>query len=415
MKSLEVSVLWPAWMWLIDPALKMIFCSYSDSLSIEHSEIRRLLITSEWYQQIAGTDVQLTVREKRKLVNVAGGAMRATSVGGSITGKGGNVIVLDDGMDPDMAFSDAERKSAIRWINQSLMNRLNDKKRDKIVIVMHRLHEEDPCGNAESKSKDWVKLSIPCPATETVEYVSPRTEKKIVYKEGDLLWPEREGQKEVDEQRVYLGPWAFGAQYQQSPSPLGGGILKRDWFRYYEPADLPDPMMMIVSSWDLTFKDTGDSKVCGQIWGISGVNRYLLDRVARKMDFLETLKAIQNLNERWNPDVTLVEDKANGPATITVLKNAVPGLVPIDPGKSSKQERCHAISGQVEAGNALLPKDAHWVESFLKTVCTFPAGKETDDVDTMTQTLQYCSGIGTTKVGLDDIVAVPGVAAELSW
>lgn len=415
MKSLLASVLWPCWMWLDNPSLGMIFCSYEESLSIEHSEIRRMLINSDWYQQIAGSDMRLVVSSKKKFQNAAGGIMRATSVGGSITGKGGNVIVMDDAMDPNMAWSNAERTSAIRWINQSLMNRLNDKKKDKIVIVMHRLHEDDPVGNAESKSKDWVKLSVPCPATETVEYTYPRSKKKIVYKEGDLLWPEREGEKEVEEQRVYLGPWAFAAQYQQSPSPLGGGILKRDWFKRYSQADLPNPMMMIVASWDLTFKDTGDSDVCGHVWGVSEVKRFLLDRVKRKMTFLETLSAIQALNESWNPDVTLIEDKANGPAVINVLENKIAGLVPIDPGKSSKEERCHAISGQAEAGNIYLPQDAEWSEQFLKTVCLFPAGKDTDDVDAMTQAIQYCRGVGETRVNPEDVLSIPRTATGLSW
>ena len=414
MKSLLVSVFWPAWAWLSNPWLKWIFCSYSATLSSDHSEKRRMLISSSWYQKIGGNKARLARNTTTEFRNVVGGEMIATSVGGSIIGRGGNIIVMDDAMDPSMAFSDAERTRALRWIDQGLMNRLNNKKKDKIVIVMHRLHDDDPVGHAESQSKDWVKLAVPNPATETVIYNMPKSKKKIIYKADDLLWPEREGAKEIADQRVILGPWAFAAQYQQSPTPLGGGILKKDWFRYYEQSDLPSVMMMVVASWDLTFKKIGVSDVCGQAWGVSEIKRFLLDQVKKKMSFLETLQAIQDLNNVWNPDATLVEDKANGPAILNVLEGKIAGLVAIQPN-GSKEERCHAISGKVEAGDVYLPKDAHWVSEFVKNVCGFPATTLTDEMDSMTQAIQYCSGMGEARVAVEDILTMPSHASGLSW
>lgn len=414
LKSLTVSVCWPAWCWIARPALRWMFASYSASLATHHSLLRRTLLASDWYRARWGDTVQLRRDQNRKteFANTAAGLMFATSVGGSAMGKGGEVLVLDDPMNPQEAWSDRERETANRWVRQSFLTRLNDPKTGAIVLVMQRLHEEDTTGLLLATGA-WTHLCLPAAADAPECHVFPVSGHCVERQPGDLLFPAREGPAELARRRVELGAYAYAGQYQQQPAPVAGGIFARAWWRFWYPRDAPPPPPVTVTdgegrrvacpqrplpaaldetllSWDMAFKGgERHDYVVGQCWGRAGAEKFLLDQVRERADFPATLKLVLALAAR-HPDAgaILVEDAANGAAVLQVLRRDVAGLIPVTP-EGGKAARAHAVAAGIEAGNVYLPHPAAcpWTDAFIDRAAAFPAAAHDDEVDAMTQAL----------------------------
>jgi predicted phage terminase large subunit-like protein len=181
----------------------------------------------------------------------------------------------------------------------------------------------------------------------------------------------------------------WSALYQQRPTAQEGGTIKRVWLNQFYKA-LPDKMDEYIQSWDLTFKETkGTDFVVGQVWGRKGASFYLVDQVRDRMDFPTTCTAIQSMTSKHPRAYSkLVEDKANGPAVISSMKQKVTGLIPIEPN-GSKEARASAVSPLFEAGNIWLPDPSikPWVHDYIEELCTFPNGMHDDQVDATTQAL----------------------------
>jgi predicted phage terminase large subunit-like protein len=394
MKSLLVSVCWPVWEWIRRPGSRWIFASFAETLALKHSLDRRTLLQSPWYTDRWGDRVRLAEDQnvKGEFHNTARGVMIATSVGGSITGKGGDRIVVDDLHNPQQAESDAQREAAITHFRTTLSTRLDNKRTGAIVVVMHRLHERDLA--ALCQELDYTQVALPAESETHTELVFPRSGRVVVREPGDLLWPAREGRAELDLQKRLLGSAAYAAQYQQRPAPPGGRIFRRDWFRYYD--ELP-PLREFAQSWDMSFKDSSDSDyVVGLVAGRHDADIYLLDRVKGQWAFSETYRQVRGLAARYPQAKTiLIEDAANGPAIIDVLRHVVPGIVAVQP-EGGKLVRAQAVQPLVEAGNVYLPNprphgtlvpDRAWVEDFVHQLTAFPQGAHDDDVDAFTQLL----------------------------
>ena len=227
---------------------------------------------------------------------------------------------------------------------------------------------------------------------------------------GQLLWPEKVTQADIENLKNTLGSYRYAGQYQQRPSPAGGGILQKHWWRYWQPkganlkpvqvklpngtielrpaVNLPVQFDMILQSWDMAFKDTKKSDfVVGQVQAAVGADRYLLDQVRARMDLPATLLAVRQLSARWREaSLKLVEDKANGPAVIQSLCHEIAGFVEVNP-EGGKISRAAAASPQLESGNWYLPHPllAPWVEEFIGECAAFPAGAYDDQVDAWSQ------------------------------
>jgi predicted phage terminase large subunit-like protein len=384
MKSLLCTVMFPAWVWTKLPHTRFICSSYADSLSIKHSLDRRTLVSSPWYQNLWGDRVSLAddANLKSEFVNTRRGHMLATSTGGSITGKGADFIIVDDPHNPLQALSDAERLTALRHFDIALSTRLDQPKKGCIVVIMQRLHEDDLTGHLIT-GQGWDQLVLPAEAEVEETRKFPISKRVHLRKPGELLWDERFDRKVLDQAKIRLGSYAYAGQYQQRPSPAEGGILQRAWWRRFDVA--PTKFDQMIQSWDLTFKDSKNADfVVGQVWGRIGANKYLLDQVRRRMTFSETVAAMRKLSEKW-PEATakLVEDKANGPAIINVLKNRLPGIIPITP-LGSKEARAQAGAPEVEAGNYYVPKDSMGDE-FIEETAGFPNASFDDQVDAWSQ------------------------------
>jgi predicted phage terminase large subunit-like protein len=394
MKSLLVSVMWPTWEWISHPGRRWICSSYAESLSHKHSHDRRTLLQSAWYQERWGTRVQLAADQNMKgeFANTARGVMIVTSTNGSITGKGGDRIIVDDPHNPVQAESDVQRETALQYFTGTLSTRHDDKKRSATVVVMQRLHERDIA--ARCQELGYVVLSLPAEAETRNTIVFPRSQRTLTREVGDILWPEREDRPQLAQQKVLLGSSAYAGQYQQRPAPAGGRIFRRDWFQYYD--ELPG-LEDCAMSWDMAFKGQHDSDfVVGLVAGRVGANIYLIDRVKGQWTFSESCRQVQHLAATYPGARTiLIEEAANGAAIVDALKDTIHGVISVRPD-GGKVARAQAVQPRVEAGNVYLPNprpngilrsDRAWVDDFLHQLEVFPTGAHDDDVDAFTQLL----------------------------
>ena len=412
MKSLLVSVFWPAWEWIRYPERRWFYSSYGAQLSIRDSIKCRRLLESPWYRQRWGDRFTLTSDQntKGRFDNNKSGYRLSTSVGGAATGEGGDRIVCDDPHNVQEAESDSVRKSTLDWWDIVMSTRVNDPKTSAKVVVMQRCHQQDLGGHLLEQG-GFEHLCLPAEyegptRTTSIGFADPRQE------HGELLWPERFGPKEIEELKVSLGSYAAAGQLQQRPSPAGGGVIKRHWFRFWQPRGMNLPPVMVqlpdgtqasitaieapyhvdeqIQSWDCAFKDLQTSDyVVGQVWARLG-SRYLLgDQVRARMDCPTTVKAVRELSQKWPGTLAkLVEDKANGSAVIQMLALEIPGILPVNPS-GGKIARAAAVSPLVEAGNVYLPHPlyAPWVTDFIEECAAFPNGAHDDQVDAMTQAI----------------------------
>lgn len=414
MKSLLVSVLWPCWEWYRQPSGRYIFSSYAEGLASHHSLSRRRLIRSRPYQRFA-PDVRLTRDQQEKLEfhNTLGGIMVATSTGGSITGKGGNRLIIDDPHNPTQAESDAQRQQAIDFFRYTLSTRLDDPKRDAIVVVMQRLHTRDL--TAICLEQGFEHLCLPALAPSHTTIVFPRSGRTVVRELDSPLWPERQGVADLEHQRQILGSYGFAGQYQQSPVPREGGMFKLAWWRYWDqcPARFDDTTL----SWDLSFKGgEGHDYVVGLALGRVGAVVYVLDRFKARASFTETCCAIEQMVAKYpNARVILVEDAANGPAVVDALKKKVRGILAVTP-EGGKWSRAAAAQPQIEAGQVLLPRprfadgqlriEYAWVEDFVEQCSLFSKGEHDDDIDALTQGLVYLQKRPVNPMSVSEILAI---------
>lgn len=390
-KSLTSTVRFPAWYLGRNPEKRLIIAAHTAELAYDFSRRCRNEFV-EHSQQVFGEKVSddSAAVSHWDLANGRGG-MVAAGVGGPITGKGADLLVIDDPVkDAEAAQSETQRSRVLDWWRTTARTRLHPG--GAVVVVMTRWHEMDLAGylldEAKRDGEQWELLTLP-----------------MLDEAGGILWPERFSADEVANIRRAVGSRVFEALYQQRPAPAEGALLQRSWWKTWESK--PKVFDVVLQSWDMTFKDTaGSDFVVGQVWGKVGGNCYLLDQVRARMDFPATCRALEALSEKW-PAATLklVEDKANGPAVISTLRDKISGLVAVEPD-GSKEARAAAVSPMVEAGNVFLPPRelAPWVEDFLLEATAFPFGQHDDQVDAATQALNRLRTHGATHVARPKLV-----------
>lgn len=395
MKSILVGVMWPAWEWINSPSIQWLTGSYADRLAIRDAREMRTLIESPWYRERWGDRFVLTSdqNEKRRFENDKHGHRIAFSIGGGVTGEGGDRIILDDPHDYEKAQSDTERETATTNFDQQVSTRLNQPAYSAIVIVMQRLHEKDLSGHVLAAG-GYQHLLLPMhydPKRSKVTVLGkydPRTQ------DGELAWPERFPQEVVDNWTKTLGSYGASGQLEQSPTPVAGGIFKRAWWKWYTVA--PAQFDEIIQSWDFAVKDSNDY-VVGQVWGRVGARYYLLDQVRALLDFPASVQAVRTLTAKWpHSGAKLVEDKANGPAVIATLKDEIAGLIAVSPD-GDKRARALAVTPAIEAGNVFLPDPtiAPWINDYIEELSIFDNGAHDDQVDATSQGLhRMMHGIG---------------------
>jgi predicted phage terminase large subunit-like protein len=402
-KSLTVSTLFAAYVWIERPSWRWIAASYDRTVVDRSARRHRELVASDWWAarwpSVAIPSGASDSKSVGFFFNNRGGSRYSTTTGGAVTGQHADGHLIDDPHDVDGVASLAELEHTLSWHRETMPTRFRDPKRPRRVLVMQRLHERDL--TTEMTREGATVLCLPMRYESRHPHRWAKDPRRV---EGELLCPERYDEAAVARLERRLGPRAAAAQLQQRPAPAEGAIFKASWLtrRWTE---IPRGGTWGISL-DATFKDTKTADfVVLQVWCTVGVDHYLIDQVRGRMDFVETLRAFVALAAKYPQALLkLVEDKANGPAILSVLKTKLPGLVAVEP-YGSKEARGQAVEPVVAAGNVVLPHEtdavypdgrrgAPWVPEFVHEVTTVPGAANDDQFDAMTQYLNHVAQRG---------------------
>lgn len=468
LKSIEVGQMFPTWDWIDTPSRRFIGGAYKGSLSMRDAVASRRIIDSPWYQGNWGClcgplGVPHKVTEdgtplckafrwqgdqnaKTLYENDRGGRRQAVSMVPGPLGEGADILMADDPNNPEEIGNLSAFEKVIEAWNQVWLGRLNDPKKGAIIVVMQRRHEKDLSGHVLEEG-GYVHLCIPTEyenpprvSVTVIGWVDPRTEP------GELMQPDRVGPIEVIAKKK-RGAFIWASQEQQRPAPAEGLIFKTKHWRFWYPTGTtpPDPWRTSMpdgsshlhqqmelpvrfdaelDSWDMAFKDEKTSSyVVGQAWARLQAMKFLLEQERDKMTFTESVQAVVRLRNRRPHSTVLIEDKANGPAIIDVVKKHVERVIAIQPD-GSKEARAHAVTDDCEAGDVYLPHPAlfPWVQEYILELAQFPKGEYNDQVDATTQALRRfqrqpgSTGAGIASAGSmtarPDAFAARGIAAQ---
>jgi predicted phage terminase large subunit-like protein len=389
LKSIMVTVALPAFLLGRDPTKKIITVCYNQDLSNEFSRKTRQVMRSAWYRQLFPSTVIVGQGAETAFYTTEGGFRMATSVEGTLTGRGGDLIIIDDPQKAADALSDTRRESLYQWASETLFTRLDDKLTGSIVLVQQRLHEEDLSGRL-LRTGDWYPIILPAIAVKDETICLGRTPQPRFHERrvGDLLQPLREPLPLLEGLQREMGTSAFIAQYQQDPLPPEGDIIKVGWFRRYD--DLPQDGQVIFSI------DTASKAGLRNDWSVISVwrvsqQRFCLEYIwRRRVEYPELKMQVKAMAGDLRPDTILIEDKGAGIGLIQDLKADEEGypVVAYDPGSVDKETRMRVQSAKIEGGQ---PPGAPWLNDFLGEVQRFPNGVHDDQIDAMSQLLDHAS------------------------
>lgn len=405
LKSTVVGVIFPAWLWLRNPSLRILSASRTDRLSVRDSTAMRRLINSELYQQLIGGAWALEEDENQKhnFRTTDGGKRTATFRGGG-TGEGGEVLIADDILSIDDRFSPVEIAHANAWLEGEFFTRQNDPARSVVILNMHRLSVDDPSAGAIARG--WPLLSLPTEFDPTnrvpptpLGWTDPRTEA------GETLLPDRWTPAVVSELKATLGEF-FEAICNQRPMGRGGAVLgSMDDVHRWTPGLAPPDRAMPQLSIDPSLKDLDPTKPrakrsrVGIVGGAHlGARLWILSARADFMgpvaleDELKRLRLGDGITPPVQPVGPIwIEDEAAGPAIMSALRPMIPGLIPVDPGNGygggSKFERFVAIAHLVRSGAVLFPPRGLRpdVDALIAMILSYPNVPYDDSIDAFTQ------------------------------
>ena len=381
-KSLLASTLFPAWCLGRNPQRSIIASSYGQELASDFGRRVRGFVSDPLHRAIFPNSI---VADDSNAVHrfglSAGGNYFAVGAGGPITGRGADLLLIDDPIKSrEQAYSVAERRSLQAWYESVAYTRLQPN--GAIVLIQTRWHEDDLAGwlLREHADEGWRVTSLPAIA---------ETDDALGRVEGAALWPSRFPLDVLERIRNAIGSEAWLSQYMQRPVGEEGAVFKRDWFLKYPAHERPE-CSQIIMSLDTAFK-TGESNDYSviQIWGQMKTGYALLEQWRERREFGDLMRTAVAMGERWSPNYVLIEDAASGQSLIQMLKNET--RLPILPVKplGDKVARAHAVSPLVESGRVFIPDQASWLRDFLDETTSFPAAPHDDQVDAMTQALGY--------------------------
>lgn len=407
--SLLVSVFWPAWEWASNPALRYLCVSYDEALSIRDNRRCRDILRSEWYRgnwpcvELAGDQ-----NAKTRYDTTAGGWRIGTSVGGRGLGEHPDRKIVDDPHKTKEAESDTERQHAIDFFDGTLSSR-GKSRGARDVVIMQRLHEEDLSGHILGKpnASEWTHICLPMRfepermGKTPLGWADERTE------DGELLWPDLFPEKAVAELESDMGSYLAAGQLQQRPSPMGGGMFKREWFRIVQAAPVQAAR---VRYWDKASTPTGTgARSAGALMSRTKAGLYYLEDVvkgrwssgAREQIIKQTCQ-LDNL--RHNGRVATWSEQEPGSGGKESAENTVRNLagydVHTDRVTGDKVTRARPLAAQAEAGNVYLV-EGEWNAEFLEEICSFPTGKLKDQVDASSGAFNKLTAVVTVQDNYD--------------
>jgi predicted phage terminase large subunit-like protein len=412
-KSQSVTETLPSYFLGKYPDKRVIEVSYGDELARKFGRANKKKI-EEFGKKLFDIELNKTRKSDNEFeINGHTGSMISRGIMAGITGQPADLIIVDDPIKNRQEADSETYRSRLweEWIS-SIKTRLSSD--GLVILIQTRWHEADLAGMIITNEKGVYVINLPCEAEEND--LIGRTPGDALFPEigKDRVWKDSFKDSYVNDPKIEGGGLrAWIALFQGHPSAQEGNMLKRHWWKYWKPkgVDLPPVTVKLpngefeniyaielpstfdrqLQSWDMTFKDSnGTDFVAGGIWGNRGANIYFLDRIYDRMDFVATIQAFLTLTKKWPNVLTkLVEDSANGPAVISMLRNKVGGIIAVLP-EGSKVARASAVSPLIEAGNVYIPHPqiCPWVNEFIEQCATFPNGVRDDLVDQMSQALK---------------------------
>ena len=379
-KSQCISETLPSWYLGKNPDKRCIIVSYNTEFATKFGR-RNIAKIQEFGKDIFGIELSKETSDNFEVKNNTGACICRGILSG-VTGNAGDLIIIDDPIkNKEEADSETYREKMWDEYLNSIKTRLSAT--GKIIIVQTRWHEDDLAGRIINQEGHKTKvINFPCEAEEN---------DVLGRKEGESLFPEigKDNDWLRDFKLTYTsseGGRAWASLFQGRPSALEGNLLKREWWQYYDK--LPSKFDRVCQSWDCAFKDSDSSDfVVGQVWGMIGIDCYLIDQIRARMDFPSTLEAIAVTKERYPQTQRIfIEDKANGSAIISILQNKIPGVIPVNP-EGGKIARVSAVSPHIESRHVFLPKYSAFIGDFINECSSFPSGTHDDQVDAMSQAI----------------------------
>jgi len=378
-KSLIANQFFPSWYLGRNPSRSVICATYGQELSDDFGRRVRNATAGEVHKAIFPSfRIAEDSSSLRRFATLDGGSYYAVGRGGPITGRGADLLLIDDPIkDREEARSQAVREALYEWYGSVAYTRLQPG--GAVVLIQTRWHEDDLAGRLlrDHPEENWTVLSMPAIAEVDEGF----------RKEGEALWPERFPLTLLEQIRAAIGGAAWSALYQQRPSAAEGVVFKREWFQTY---DVAPAFTRKLQSWDTAFqaKSTADFSAC-TTWGVAQNGYYLLARWKGRVEFPQLKAQLRLLADEWKPNAILIEDKASGQSLSQELKLATP--LPVLPVKvdSDKVTRAQAVTPLFEAGKVFLPAGAPWRQEYIEELCAFPNAAHDDEVDSTTQALNY--------------------------
>ena len=391
-KSIFVSVAYPAWLLGHDPTLRVIVVSHSNDLAGDlHGQFRRVLET-DWYQQLF-PDTVLSKDTGLEAVTTVGGGRYATSTDGSLTGRGADLIIIDDPHKAEEAQSEKALAQVWEWFSGTLVSRLDDQRTGKIILAMQRLHQDDLAGHLLA-SEGWTLLKLPARAASD-QRIPLCTGRVHNWHRDEPLEGERVGLEVLEKIKGDIGSSKFNAQYLQEPVPIEGNLIRVDWLKRYDRAPVKQVGDLIVQSWDTAtgIGDRNDYSVCATFLKRKD-DYYLLDVFRDRLMFPDLQHKVRSHARQFAADIVLIEKVGFGIVLLQDLQNRSPHSwlrpIGISP-RGTKLDRLVAGSVKIEAGHLHLPTEAPWLADFLDEFLGFPNTGRDDQVDAVSQFLYWTS------------------------
>lgn len=399
----------PAYIFGINPQARIIAASYGSSLAEKNSRSVQKIIDTIKYQQLFPNTFlpesafkKSSISKKFKqtdaefeLVGEDLGSYRCAGIDGTATGLRASFLLIDD---PYKNLKEATSKARNNLVKENYKSTFYTRLKGdgSILVIQTRWTEDDLCGDLINASDlgegdQFEVIKLPAISND----LSLLNEYDL-RKEIDMpLWPQEYSLERLLKTKAAVGSKNFSALYQQEPAPEQGTVINPTWFKYYK--ELPQ-LDYKFASWDFTFKGTDEADfVVGQVWGVSGVRKFLIDQIREQASFTRALQMLVIMNAKHNDLIeNVIEDKANGPAIIDTIRQKIPSIIEFNP-QGSKVERAKAVSPQIEAGNIFLPDPdyspdkANWVFDYIEEWKSFPFGAHDDQVDASTQAIIRCT------------------------
>ena len=407
LKSFITSISLPVWLLGRNPIARIICASYSEDLAYKFSRDTRALVETPFYKRVfPRTKLNPKKATEGEFETTQRGYRLATSVGGTLTGRGGEVLVIDDPVKANDAFSQVALQGANDWFRNTALSRLDDHRNCLIIITMQRLHIDDLSGTLVEQG--WPSLVIPAIAPEPAEYRV--SEDEFHHRSaGELLQLGRDSLQMLEELKEgLLGSHIFAAQYQQNPTPPDGNMINAAWLRRYDGAPDRAKFHRVVLACDPAGKAgirNDYTAIC--IIGIHKQTIHLIDVVRGHWTVVQMRDIIRALAAHWRPDLVIVEDTSTGMGLIQLLKEYPSVNVVGRRPKDDKETRMSRQQGRFETGRILLPNEAPWLAEFESELLTFPYGRYDDQVDALLLVLEWLDYLTSPPLVWPIIVTAP--------